>query len=318
MQHMVEFGAMIPDCWPVHEIGEWTDRLKSICGNFNPRDAGRRTVTGNAVVSNAGGLELAQVANDVDVIRRDIGDIRHDHGENLFLLLQIEGTCGIEQHERQAIVAPGDCILVDSASPSIFHFGGHFSNHLSVHLPRQLLLADRSRRVEVARRIDAADPMSTMLRALVAKMIRTDANDKSAPHLRELLFSATRQAFAIDDEQNERLPTESAGERLQVVQILIDRHLTDESLTPQWLANKIGISLRTLQEDFSALGTTATSMIRMRRLRLVREQLIQMKNRPSAPTIAEIAYSAGFNDISYFNRCFRKLFDCSPKDMLHQ
>lgn len=317
MQDTIEFGAMIPECWPVHEIEEWTDRLRSICGNFNPRPAGRRMVTGTAVVSDAGGLELAQVANDVDVIRRDIGDIRTDYGENLFLLLQIEGTCGIEQHDRQSLIAPGDCILVDSGRPSIFHFGGQFSNHLSVHLPRQLLLADRTRRVDVTRRLEAADPMSTMLRALVAKMIHTDAQDKSAPYLRELLVSATRQAFAIDEDQPGRLPHESAGERLQIVQILIDRHLTDESLTPQWLADKVGISLRTLQEDFSTLGTTATSMIRMRRLRLVREQLIQMKNKPSAPTIAELAYSAGFNDISYFNRSFRKMFDCSPKDMLH-
>ena len=29
-----------------------------------------------------------------------------------------------------------------------------------------------------------------------------------------------------------------------------------------------------------------------------------------------VAYSVGFNDISYFNRSFRKLFDCSPKDVV--
>ena len=33
-------------------------------------------------------------------------------------------------------------------------------------------------------------------------------------------------------------------------------------------------------------------------------------------TIAEVAYSAGFNDISYFNRSFKELFDCAPTDLL--
>lgn len=42
--------------------------------------------------------------------------------------------------------------------------------------------------------------MSAILRALAAKLIRTDADDRRAPHLRELLFSATRQAFAMDAE----------------------------------------------------------------------------------------------------------------------
>ncbi len=318
MQHLAEFGALVPKRWPVHALDEWTAHLKSICGNFNPCRAERAAVTGGARIMDAGGLELAQVANDVDTIRRDIGDIRTDYGENLFLLLQLEGTCGIEQRGRQSIIAPGDCILVDSSTPSIFHFGGRFSNHLSVHLPRQLIFADKSVRVEVSRRVEAEDPMSGMLRAVVAKLLKTDAGDRRARHLRELLFSATRQAFAFDGEFDEPVSLDSAGGRLEIVHILIDRHLTDEGLTPQWLADKVGISLRTLQDDFSAAGTTATSLIRMRRLHLVHEQLTQMKNTANATTIAEVAYSAGFNDISYFNRCFRKTFDCSPKDILQQ
>ncbi|WP_244564755.1 helix-turn-helix domain-containing protein [Rhizobium sullae] len=316
MQQLVELGAMIPQRWPVHAIDDWTEQLKSICGSFSPCRAECDVVTGSASIMDAGGVEVAQVANDLDVIRRDFVDIKRDYGENLFLLLQLEGTCGIEQRGRQSIIAPGDCILVDSSAPSIFHFGGNFSNHLSVHLPRQLIVAGKAAHVEISRRLEAEDPMSAMLRALVAKLIRTDAQDKRAQSLRELLFSATRQAFAMDEDPDHSFPADSAGGRLEIVQILIDRHLTDEHLTPQWLADKVGISLRTLQDDFLALGTTATSLIRLRRLHLVHEQLLQMKNGPSAPTIAEVAYSAGFNDISYFNRCFRKAFDCSPKDIL--
>jgi AraC-like DNA-binding protein len=258
---------------------------------------------------------LVQVANDLAIIQRDLHDIRKDYGEHLFLLLQIEGECGIEQYGRQTIVAPGDCILVDSSSPSTFHFGGRFSNHLSVHLPRQTFFSDRPTRVDVSRRVEADDPMSSILRALVAKLMKTDSGDKRAPELRQLLLSATRQAFASDDSDDLSLQSDCGYHRIEIVQILIDRHLTEKKLTPQWLANRVGVSLRTLQGDFSVLGTTVNSLIRMRRLYYARDQLSLVRNGTDT-TIAEVAYNSGFNDISYFNRCFKKIFSCSPKTIV--
>jgi AraC-like DNA-binding protein len=308
-----DIGASPRDIKP---FDQWTSDLQSICGRFKPnRYEKSDSVIGGASLLFAGGLELAQVANNLDVINREIDDIRRDYGENLFLLIQLEGTCGVEQHGRQSIIAPGDCILVDSSSPSQFHFGGHYSNHLSVHLPRQIILADKVNPIVVSHRLGSEDPMSVMLRALVAKLMKTGSEDKRAPHLRELLFNATRQAFALEGAPNLEIG-ESTSARLEIVQILIDRHLTEEKLSPQWLADKIGISLRTLQDDFSVLGTTATSLIRTRRLYLAREQLAQKKH-SSSTSIAEIAYSSGFNDISYFNRCFKKVFSCSPTELLH-
>jgi AraC-like DNA-binding protein len=59
-------------------------------------------------------------------------------------------------------------------------------------------------------------------------------------------------------------------------------------------------------------------LIRLRRLHLAREQLTQMKRTTGGSTIAEVAYSSGFNDISYFNRCFKRAFDCSPGDVLQR
>ena len=222
-----------------------------------------------------------QVANDLAIIRRDLHDIRKDYGENLFLLLQIEGECGIEQYGRQTIVAPGDCVLVDLSSPSTFHFGGRFSNHLSVHLPRQIFFSDRSMRVDISRRVEADDPMSSILRGLVAKLMKTDGGDKRAPELRQLLFSATRQAFASDDCDDFAVQSDCAYHRIEIVQILIDRHLTEKKLTPQWLANRVGVSLRTLQGDFSVLGTTVNSLIRMRRLYYARDQLSLVRRVPT-------------------------------------
>lgn len=313
---LTRFREFSPDVYRDYPLDEWSSSLRSVCGNFQSKPCdGVGRVTGRVHPSMAGGTEFVQVANNLAIIQRDLNDIRKDYGEHLFLLLQIEGECGTEQYGRQTIVAPGDCILVDSSSPSTFHFGGKFSNHLSVHLPRQIFFSDRSTRVDISRRVEADDPMSSILRGLVAKLMKTNSSDKRAPELRQLLFSATRQAFASNDSDDLSIPSDCAYHRIEIVQILIDRHLTENKLTPQWLASRVGVSLRTLQGDFSVLGTTVNSLIRMRRIHYARDQLSLVRNGTDT-TIAEVAYNSGFNDISYFNRCFKKIFSCSPKTIV--
>jgi AraC-like DNA-binding protein len=314
---LVEFKEPTLAATRDYAFDDWSSSLRSICGSFQPQRFNKSNkVTGAVQLREFAGIELAQIANNLEQVRREKSDIRADYGENLFLLIQLDGTCGVEQYGRQSMIEPGDCMLVDSSSPSVFHFGGNYSNHLSVHLPRQLLYSEKSTKLDISRHLESADPMSTMLRALVAKLVKTDARDTRAPHLRQLLFDTTRQAFAKDDEIGLPPLVESAGSRFEIIQILIDQNLTDENLTPRWLANRLGISMRTLQEDFSTMGTTASSLIRMRRLYLARDHLVHSKDGPIKPNIADVAYSTGFNDISYFNRCFRKTFACTPKDLL--
>ena len=310
-----KFGELSTTGYGLHLVDEWSSRLRAVCGNFRPNPCdGASKIMGVVNPLVAGGMEFVQVANDLATVTRDHNDIRKDYGEHLFLLLQIEGECGIEQHGRQTTIAPGDCVLVDSSSPSTFYFGGRFSNHVSVHLPRQIFFSDKSTRVELARRVDADDPMSSILRGLVAKLMKTTLLDGRTTELRQLLFNATRQAFSSD---NDDLPLrgDCASHRIEIVQILIDRHLTEPRLTSQWLADRVGVSLRTLQEDFNALGTTVNSLIRTRRLHYARDQLTSIRHN-STTTIAEVAYNSGFNDISYFNRCFKKMFDCSPRSVI--
>jgi AraC-like DNA-binding protein len=310
-----EFRQWTPGNWGQCALDEWRDRLQSVCGRFHPTPREQCTlVTGGVTLADAAGMEIVQVATDVEVVRRTQEDVRKEFGEHFFLLVQLEGVCGVEQQGRQTIIAPGDCILVDSSLPSNFYFNGQFSNHLSVHLSRQLLLAQKPNELDISLRLAAEDPMSTMLRAIVAKMLQTPSSHRHAADLRQLLFQATRQAFASNGPED-CAPKERCGGRLELAQMLIDRHLTEERLTPQWLATRLSVSMRTLQEDFSSLGATATSFIRDRRLRLARDRLAEMRRGRDCLTIADIALASGFNDISYFNRCFKKAFACSPRDV---
>ncbi len=295
----------------------WTDDLQSICGRFNPVG----TTPGAAVFGAArgidvGGMSFAHVSNNLDRIHRSTEDIKRDNNEHLFLIVQIEGVCGVEQLGRQSLLDVGDCILVDSTKPTTFHFGGQFSNHLSMHLPRQLMFADAKVDFDIAHKLACFDPMAIMLRALMAKVMSVRQSDGASTQLQELVFNATRQAFVSDRQRTLYAGADTATKRLEMVEILIDRHLTESELGAKWLATQIGVSIRTLQEDFQGLGVTCTTVIRDKRLRLAREKIGLIKGQRSSQTIADVAFSTGFNDISYFNRSFKDLFDCSPRDLL--
>lgn len=293
--------------------------LRSICGSFNPHLVQKDdTVFGAARSIDVCGMDFAHISTDLDYVHRDWDDIRQDAAEHLFLIMQIEGSCGLDHSGQQNVLDVGECILVDSTRPTTFYFNGRFSNHLSLHLPRQLMYTESKVDFDIARKLAADDPMALMLRALVAKIMTTPENQSGAPHLRELMFNATRQAFLSTGTREEPLHAlpDSATKRMKMVEILIDRHLTESDLSARWLATRLGVSIRTLQQDFQGMGVTCTTVIRDRRLRFARQKIEQLKTEKNCGTIAEVAYSAGFNDISYFNRSFKELFDCAPTDLL--
>lgn len=316
---LLRTGSLVGRDWSMLSLDQWADDLHSICGNFNPQTVNRGDrIRGAANRIDICGMEFAHVSNDLDRVHRNWDDIRRDAAEHLFLIVQLEGSCGVDHSGQQATLDVGDCILVDSTKPTTFHFGGHFSNHLSMHLPRQIMYSENRTRFDIARKLEGFDPMAIMLRALIAKIMSTPETDTSSASLRQLMFNATRQAFVSEATVIPGFQSmhDSATKRLQMVDILIDRHLTDSNLCAKWLATRIGVSIRTLQQDFQGVGVTCTTVIRDKRLRLAREKIEQIKECSGRQTIAEVAYSAGFNDISYFNRSFKELFDCAPTDLL--
>ena len=77
------------------------------------------------------------------------------------------------------------------------------------------------------------------------------------------------------------------------------------------IARSAEISVSTCLRLFrSVLGTTPVQYLLAYRLQRAAEEL----RRSDGRTVAEIAYSCGFSDASYFNRCFRKAFSMTPSE----
>jgi AraC-like DNA-binding protein len=77
------------------------------------------------------------------------------------------------------------------------------------------------------------------------------------------------------------------------------------------VAQALGVSPRYVQMLFAEEATTPSTYILERRLERAAERLGREGLRQ---TITEIAFSVGFNDLSYFCRAFRKRFGAAPRD----
>ena len=101
--------------------------------------------------------------------------------------------------------------------------------------------------------------------------------------------------------------------RLSAVKADIANRLSNEGLTVADVASRQGVTPRYVQMLFEMEGTTFSQFLLGQRLLRAHRLL---NDRPRADrTISAIAFEVGFNDLSYFNRTFRRRFAGSPSDV---
>jgi AraC-like DNA-binding protein len=74
-----------------------------------------------------------------------------------------------------------------------------------------------------------------------------------------------------------------------------------------------GLGPRQAQRLFAEAGMTFSKFVSEQRLLLARQLLSEPHHRHSK--VSTIAHAAGFGDLSYFHRLFRKRFGVTPSDM---
>ncbi|MBP7002190.1 helix-turn-helix domain-containing protein [Amaricoccus sp.] len=94
----------------------------------------------------------------------------------------------------------------------------------------------------------------------------------------------------------------------------VEAHLAEPELSIDRLAALVAMSRRQLQRDFADNGTSFTQFLAERRVRLTADHLRRAARQGERPAISDIAWRAGFSDLSNFNRTFRSHFGMSPRD----
>jgi AraC-like DNA-binding protein len=94
---------------------------------------------------------------------------------------------------------------------------------------------------------------------------------------------------------------------LKAVLMILQKRFAEPDFSAQKLAAAAGLSERYVNELLYEAGASFTVRLNELRLRKAAELLANGEGR-----VSDIAFECGFNDLSYFNRCFRRRFGLTP------
>jgi AraC-like DNA-binding protein len=101
--------------------------------------------------------------------------------------------------------------------------------------------------------------------------------------------------------------------RIAAIRSEVSRNATNPDFSVHDVAHQLGISPGYIRKLLASGNQRFTDLVRSTRLDLAHRMLLTPHRRHV--DITQIAYESGFNDISYFNRCFRQRFGATPSEV---
>jgi AraC-like DNA-binding protein len=140
----------------------------------------------------------------------------------------------------------------------------------------------------------------------------------AAPEVQSLVSTHLKDlaALAIGATRDAAVAASGRGvpaARLRAIKADIVKNLTDRNLSIDTIARLHGITPRYVSMLFDGDATTFSEFVLVKRLNHAHRMLINP--RYSNHTVSSVAFEAGFGDLSYFNRAFRRLYGATPSDI---
>jgi AraC-like DNA-binding protein len=240
-----------------------------------------------------------------------------DGNDDLSLVVNRTGNVNVSARGREVVLGANQAVLMSSAEAFVFD-RRCCGESIAIRIPYATL----SPMV-----IDVDDaimhriaPNTAALRLLTcyAGTLLDDDHALATPVLRHhvathvhdltaLTLGATREAADVANGRG------IGAARLRAAKIYAIENIVCRDLTIGGVASYLGVTPRYLQRLFENDGTTFSAFLLARRLARVHRML---RDPPFAQRqVGAIAYDVGFGDLSYFNRCFRRLYGATPMDI---
>lgn len=235
-------------------------------------------------------------------------------GDNVVLVMPTSTPMVISRAGHDEVPCrPGEAFVWASDEPASFAYG-RACDTLNISIPRNVAetIAPRFAR-RVMTTIDHRDaPDLRLLCRYTALLLGEEgmspaAAALAAAHLQELVGLVLSPGESASDARGLR------GARLAAIKADLLENLA-LPLSPAAVAARHGISARYLRDLFAGEGGSFTAFVLGARLERARRMLCHPRRRGA--TIAATAYASGFNDLSYFNRAFRRRFGLSPSELV--
>jgi DNA-binding response OmpR family regulator/two-component sensor histidine kinase len=248
-------------------------------------------------------LELSE--QPILLIVEDNTDMRHYIRKTFSDRYQIiEAANGKEGITKAQEVVP-DLIISDVMMPEMdgYKFCDHIkTNELTSHIPVILLTAKADHQSKLAGlKTGADDYLSKPFDADEIKFIVRNRIEQ-----RRKIQERFSRGVALEPKQ---ISITSFDERfLKKVLEIIEVHMGNENFSIEELSREAGYSNMHFYRKIKTL-TGETPSLFLRTIRLKRAAALLLAKSDS---VTQIAYSVGFNSLSYFNKCFREQFGTTP------
>lgn len=253
---------------------------------------------------------------DLVLLRGQRSALRSEFADgNDRLILNLGGPALATQFGRELPLERGDAVALsgaDRGTLTTFQPG----RVATLEFPRGgLLPLVKDPRHRCARRIPKRSPALQLLRGYARAAHATGCVDISTLSQLTIAHIYDLAALAVGAGREAEEIAMGRGARAARLRAIKNDLLTrlEHDVSSEELAGRHGLSPRYLRMLFEGDGTTITEFVREERLKRARAMLLSA--RFSGRRVAEIAYAVGFNDLSYFNRSFRRRFGHSPSEV---
>ena len=241
------------------------------------------------------------------------------HGDDLFWFMNLAGRT-IARNASQEVMLRGDalCGRPERVGQTLDH-PGHV-RFIGLRLPRTALAPLVVNIEDVAMRLIPRDlPALRLLKTYICEATR-DEELLSTPELQKLFVTHVHDlaALALGATSDAACVAEGRGvraARLYAIKRDIATNLCSGELTVTTMAARHHVTPRYLHKLFESEGVTYSEFVRDRRLARAFQMLTD--SRLADRTISSLAYEVGFDDLSYFNRVFRRRFRMTPSEARH-
>jgi AraC-like DNA-binding protein len=259
-----------------------------------------------AILQNLPGVAMASCEGSAARMHRTRA-LAADGGDSIGLIFNMGAAASVSQRNTDLVLGNGDAVLVLTDEPGVLSS----TAHLGLLFPRTALVQRLDDIDNVVMRSIPHRDGSLRLLLSYLRLIQDDVGS-TPPALQETIISHIHDLAALaigaNRDVREQGKNAVAAARLSAAIDYIGKHFADPALTLASVAHHQRISPRYLQELLEQSGASFVARVNELRLKRAFVLITRLPERP----VSGIAASAGFSNVSHFNRLFRQRYGDSP------